>query len=715
MVNIDIQNIIELINSKRINEAHAELEKILNFTKDNFLLFNIYGIVLLQKNDLKGAIDQFKKAIIINPEFAEGYYNLGTALFRLLDFNSAIIYLKKAIDIKNNYFEAYFNLGECYRNLEFYDESIMSLNQCIKLDPKDFGIYNNLGLVYHKLNSSSDALTNFKKCLIINPDFFQAYNNIGAVYLDNNQLDDAIINFNKCIKIKIDFVDAYNNLGMALHKQKKYSAAVSILEKGILINNKFTNLYANLANSLSSLGKALDAINILEEKFSQNNSSEILPILASNYCNIGDVSKGINYFRESLKLNPKPEIYKSLLFNLNYIEGLDFKEYFEVANKIKNSYKKYDCKINHNKNLKENNNKIKLGFISGDFREHAVGYQIFDVVNYLSNNLDFELYAYYNDLEEDELTNKFKKIFKFWRSIKKMSDSMVIDQIKLDQIQILIDLSGYTEGNRLQVFFNKPAPIQVSWAGYLASSGLKEIDYIIVDEYVAANLDEKNQFTEKLWKLKNTWSVLTPTNNVVLDNIPANNNGYITFGSFNNLKKINNKIIKLWSQILYQCKDSKLVLSTSQFKDKKFTEYFSKFFLDQGVKLEQLVLKEEANRNDLLNFYNTIDISLDTFPYNGGTTSLESIFMCVPVLTKKGNTFLSKCGESINTSIGLEDWIADNDEDYVLKAINFAKDFRKIQEVKSYLINNRNKFKLFDGKDFADQLSNSFKKMLQLT
>jgi predicted O-linked N-acetylglucosamine transferase (SPINDLY family) len=267
----------------------------------------------------------------------------------------------------------------------------------------------------------------------------------------------------------------------------------------------------------------------------------------------------------------------------------------------------------------------------------------------------------------------------------------------------------------LQVFFNKPAPIQVSWAGYLASSGLKEIDYIIVDEYVAANLDEKNQFTEKLWKLKNTWSVLTPTNNVVLDNIPANNNGYITFGSFNNLKKINNKIIKLWSQILYQCKDSKLVLSTSQFKDKKFIEYFSKFFLDQGVKLEQLVLKEEANRNDLLNFYNTIDISLDTFPYNGGTTSLESIFMCVPVLTKKGNTFLSKCGESINTSIGLEDWIADNDEDYVLKAINFAKDFRKIQEVKSYLINNRNKFKLFDGKDFADQLSNSFKKMLQLT
>ena len=358
--------------------------------------------------------------------------------------------------------------------------------------------------------------------------------------------------------------------------------------------------------------------------------------------------------------------------------------------------------------------KIKLGFVSGDFREHAVGYQVFEVVRYLSKNNDFELYAYYNDLEEDELTKKFKEIFKFWRSIKKMSDSMVINQIKLDEIEILVDLSGYTEGNRLQVFFNKPASIQVSWAGYLASTGLKEIDYIIVDEHIAANLDVKNQFTEKLWKLKNTWSVLAPTDNIVLADIPAKKNGYITFGSFNNLKKINNKVINLWSQILYQCKNSKLILMTSQFKDKKFIEYFSKFFLDQGVNLKQLVFREETNRNDLLNLYNSIDISLDTFPYNGGTTSLESIFMCVPVLTKKGNTFLSKCGESINTSIGLSDWIAENDEDYLLKAINFANDFIKLQEVKSYLINNRNYFKLFDSKDFADQLSNSFKKMLQL-
>ena len=636
--NIEIQNIIELINLKKINEAQAELEKILNFTKDNFLLFNIYGIILLQKNDLKNAKDQFKKVIDINPEFTEGYYNLGTTLLKLLDFNNAIFYLKKATEINKDYFEAYFNLGECYRNLDFYDEAIRCFNKCIELHSNDFEIYNNLGLVYHKLNLLSEALINFKKCLNINPEFFQAYNNIGVVYLENNQIEDAIINFNKCIKIKFDFVDAYNNLGMALHKQKKYLAAVSILEKGILINNKFINLYANLANSLKSLGKFIDSISLLEERFSQDKNSEILPILASNYCNIGNIFKGINYYRKSLKFDPKPDVYGSLLFNLNYINDLDFKEYFEITNKIKSFYKKYDYKINYNKNLNEDNKKIKLGFVSGDFREHAVGYQVFEVVRYLSKNNDFELYAYYNDLEEDELTKKFKEIFKFWRSIKKMSDSMVINQIKLDQIEILVDLSGYTEGNRLQVFFNKPASIQVSWAGYLASTGLKEIDYIIVDEHIAANLDVKNQFTEKLWKLKNTWSVLAPTDNIVLADIPAKKNGYITFGSFNNLKKINNKVINLWSQILYQCKNSKLILMTSQFKDKKFIEYFSKFFLDQGVNLKQLVFREETNRNDLLNLYNSIDISLDTFPYNGGTTSLESIFMCVPVLTKKGNT-----------------------------------------------------------------------------
>jgi len=712
---IEIQKVVDLISLEKLDEAETGILKLLDLEKNNFLLFNIYGVILLKKNNLDFAINQFKKSIEINPKFPDAYYNVGTILLKSAKFKDALPYFKEAISVKKDYFEAHFNLAETYKSLEMINEAISSYKECLKYQINDFETYNNLGLIYYKLKKIDYALFNFQKCLEINPDFFQAYNNIGVVYLDINQLDNAIISFNKCINIKMDFVSAYNNLGMALHRKKKYLAAVSILEKGLAINDKFTNLYENLANSLKFLGRNLEAIDIIEKKILiKNKDPEVFSNLASNYCSIGNISEGIKYYKKSLDLNQNPKTLTSYVFNLNYLNNMSFSDYFNAISRINNSYKKYHIQGIENKNTAKNNKKINLGFVSGDFREHAVSYQIYDVIKYLASNSDFELYAYYNETEEDDLTRKFKDIFNFWRNIKNINDSVVLNQIKSDEIKILIDLSGYTDGGRLELFYNKPATIQISWAGYLASTGLSQIDYIIGDNYIANNINEKDQFVEKIWKMKNTWSVLVPTSNTPTKSIPAKINGYITFGSFNNLKKINHKIIKLWSRILCQCNNSKLLLKTFQFKDETFKKYFAKFFINEGVKFEQLIFEEDSSRNKLLDRYNSVDISLDPFPYSGGTTNFESIFMCVPILTKKGNTFLSKCGESINSSIGLQDWIAENEEDYVLKAVNFSKNIDELQKVKNYLFDNRNTFKIFDSKGFADELSSSFKSMLGL-
>jgi len=708
---IELQKIVDLIYSGKLDDAEIGILKLLDLQKNNFLLFNIYGVILLKKNNLVLAIQQFKKSIEINQNFPDAYYNLGTTLFKSTKFKDALPYFKEAINQKKDYFEAHFNLAESYKNLDMMEEAISSFKECLNYQINDFETYNNLGLVYHKLNKFDDALNNFNKCLNINPDYFQAYNNIGVLYLDNNKLDDAIIFFNKCIKIKIDFVEAYNNLGMALHKKKKYLQAISILQKAIQIDPKLNNLYTNLANSLKYAGKIFEAIDILKKEIQHNESSEVLENLAGCYCSIGEVEEGINIYRKILeKKEGTVSIYENYIFNLNYLEKLNYQEYFDVINKIRGFFKKYD--FNDKKILINDNKNIKIGFISGDFRNHAVGYQVLDVIKYLSEDPQLELYAYYNDIEEDDLNKKFKSLFKYWRDIKNLNSLSVLKQIKSDQIQILIDLSGYTAGNRLEIFFNKPSPIQISWAGYLASTGLKEIDYIIADPHTINVEQEKEQFVEKVLKFKDSWSVLTPAENIVVNKmIPALKNGYVTFGSFNNLKKINKNIIKLWSRILFNLNDSKLILKTFQLNDEMFKEYFEKLFIKNGVKKEQLIFEGDSDRDDLLNRYNTIDIALDTFPYNGGTTSLEASWMCVPILTKKGNSFLSKCGESVNINLGLADWICNDDDDYVFKAIMFAKNLDKLQKTKDYLINNRNKCKLFDSKEFADQLSNSFRKI----
>jgi len=541
-----------------------------------------------------------------------------------------------------------------------------------------------------------------------------AYNLLGIILIEKSMLDEAIVNFNKCISLQMDFVKAYNNLGIAFYKKKEFQKSIHFLKTGINLDPNFTILYFNLAKSYSDDHQyihAADAIKIFLDK--EPNNSAAIALLGYYLIRIGKISEGLIFFERSLSISPDvKENYNLMIFNMNYLENIDFKQYHNIINKLKNLFKKYSKKNIKLEKKIIGTNKIKIGFVSGDFNNHAVAYQISEVLNYFSQEKNFDLFAYYNNEKEDVVTQKIKTYFKNWKAIYNVSDSLLVDTIKSDNIDILVDLSGYSAGNRLEVFFNKPAPIQVSWAGYLASTGLNEINYIIADKNSITEKEE-HQFTEKIYRLKNIWTVLKQENDIPLNKeIPFARNKYVTFGSFCNIRKINNTVIEVWSKILCNVQNSKLILSSSSFEEEDFKKYFIKLFLNYGVKNNQLIFEGSCQRNDLLNKYNSIDISLDTFPYNGGTTSLESSWMCVPVLTKKGNSFLSKCSESININIGLEDWICSDNLDYINKATDICKNTDKLQLVRNYLINNRKNFKIFDSKTFADDLAAAFKNMV---
>ena len=249
----------------------------------------------------------------------------------------------------------------------------------------------------------------------------------------------------------------------------------------------------------------------------------------------------------------------------------------------------------------------------------------------------------------------------------------------------------------------------MTWAGYLASTGLKQMDYIITDPYVIC---EKSQFVEKISQQDHIWSNLSCVEDVtVIKNIPATTNGYVTFGSFNNLVKVNPDLINVWSEILHQVKNSRLYLKNSNFRNEKIKRNYQELFLKNNIKLEQLIFEIDSDRKTLFEDYNKIDIVLDTFPYTGGTTSLEASWMCVPILTRSGDTFLSRCGESINNNLGLKDWICKSSEEYIKKAVDFSSNLEKLQLIKNNLISNRSTSVLFDTKKFAENLSISIKKM----
>ena len=646
----ELEKFYYLLESNKLKEAEELISNSLLSNPDDFLLLNNYGTVLLLKSDFSNAITNFKKVIEIRPEFYQSYYNIAYAYVRLFLFDEALIYIKK-------YFE--------------YD---------------------------------------LKNC--------DAYNILGIIFIEKNMLDEAIYNFNKCIELRIDFVKAYNSLGLAFLKKKDFQKSIFFFENGIKFDPNFNILYFNLAKSYAEKNEYMEAIKnikIFLEK--EPNDLKGLIFLGNCLVNTGKILEGIEILKSSILLITdiefKKHIYKLLLFYSNYLEVFNFDEYHENISNLTNLFPKYDYKNFVFGKIALNERLIKVGFVSADFNNHAVANQILDVLRYLSNNLNFDLYIYYNSEVEDYVTEKFKKYVKNWRSVFKINDYNLIKIIRSDKIDILIDLSGYSKADRLEVFFNRAAPIQISWLGYLCSTGLKEIDYVFGDNNVITKKEE-TQFVEKIYKLSNGWTVLSqPDIEIsVSKNLPYLKNKYITFGSFNNILKVNSKVIQAWSKILCSILDAKLILIDKRFNEKDFKEYFIELFINHGVKKQQLIFEGDHSRSDLFKKYNSIDIALDTFPYNGGTTTLESFWMCVPVLTKKGNTFLSKCGESLNITLGLDEWICNDEIDYINKAIYMSTNIDKLQFVKNYLFDNRKKFKLFDSKNLAENLSAAFKDMI---
>jgi protein O-GlcNAc transferase len=634
----------------------------------------------IQANQINEANNEINKLLQSDPDDFLLLHYFAYVLYKKNNFLEAIKVFKRSIAFNEEFLENYFNISLCLINLKMKNEAIFYLKKYI----------------------------NYKK------DNCDVYNNLGLLYLENNQLDDAILCFNKCISINLDYVKAYNNLGATLFKKNLIDNAINIIEIGIKIDPKFIDLNINLARCFAKKGYYLRAIRILKDLLKNNsNDHNILALMGIYHIKVGKILEGFYFIDESLKIFKEQTLYETKLLNSFYKEDLDLDNYYNDIKKLKKFYN-VDNKVELENKHFFFDKQIKIGFVSADFRAHAVGFQILDVIKNLSEYSELRLYLYYNKEEEDddEITKSFKKLNINWVNIIKLSDTEVIDKLKHDNIQILIDLSGFTRGGRQNIFYHQPCSVQISWCGYLASTGMEKNHYIFADKYTISQEDESN-YSEKIYRLDKTWSVLSKNYNIPTNsNIPALKNKFISFGSFNNILKINHKVVSTWSKILCQILNSKLYLFSNNFNEKEFKSYFENFFLDKGVRLDQLFFQPSLKRDDLLNKYNLIDIALDTFPYSGGTTSLESYWMGVPVLTKKGNYFISKSTESINKNIGLNDWIAHDESDYINKAVNFSNNLNFLQSVKTYLLENRETFAIFDSKHFAKQMFNAFKKLI---
>ena len=397
------------------------------------------------------------------------------------------------------------------------------------------------------------------------------------------------------------------------------------------------------------------------------------------------------------KKNCKISTFCSYIYFNCFKKEQNQKFFFDQSKLLEQNLPKYDekdlVKIHDNKN-----DKIRLAFLSADIvGRHSITYFLKTILLKYDKK-KYQIFLFFNNTKEDLTTNFFKEIVDQSFNIKTLNDTDSINLIRKNKIDIIIDLMGITSENRIALFKNRLAPIQISWLGYCNTTGLRNMDYIISDRNLIYP-NEENLYTEKIIFLPEIWNCHSGFDLKRKDNpLPFKNNKYITFGSFNNFNKINNNVVETWSKILKEVTNSKLILKSSI---KKNTEKLKELFKKNDVLESITFLKRTSSYEDHLNTYKEIDIALDTFPYNGVTTSFEAIWMNVPVLTMKGFNFNSRCGESINKNIGLNYLIADDENDYIFKAIKLSNDTEKLITIRNKIFNELTSSSLFDKNQFS--------------
>jgi predicted O-linked N-acetylglucosamine transferase (SPINDLY family) len=661
-------------------EAHNNLGNVL---QDRFNTGNLQ----LNTGKLHDAVANFRLALEIEPNLAEAHFNLGSALNELGQLEGAAASYRRALEIKPDFAEAHNNLGLALKDIGQLDEAIACYRRASEIKPDLAEAHNNLGSTLKDIGQLDNAVACYRRALEFKPDFVEAQNNLGIALQSLGHLDSAIACYRSALEIKPNYAEAHSNLGIALQELGQLEAAAANFRLALKFKPDFVEALSNLGIVLHDLGQLDEAVK------SYRRALEIKPDYAKAHSNLGSALKDLMQmdeamasYRRALEIKPDyAEAFSNLLFCLNHSETSDpqtlFAEHLRFAERFEAPFR--DNWPQHG-NSRDPERCLQIGFVSGDLCSHAVANFFELVITHLAGRPQLSLHAYYNNFVEDSVTQRLRGYLPHWHNVVSLSDEALAQQIRKDGIDILFDLSGHTAKHRLLAFARKPAPLQVSWIGYPGTTGLSAMDYYQSDRFLFPDNRFDNQFTEKIVRLPASSAFLPSKDAPPVNPLPALINGHLTFGSFNRPSKISRTIVALWAQLLRALPDSRMLLGAMPQEGKylKLIEWFEQ----EGIARSRLDFHGRCNMEHYLGLHHQVDICLDTFPYNGGTTTFHALWMGVPTLTLAGHTMAGWAGASIMGHVGLEtEFAAVDAADFVRKGSIWADNLAALSDIRSGL------------------------------
>lgn len=682
------------------------------------------GTSLKLAGNVQEGLQKYYEALKADAGYAPAYYNLGVVYSEMTQYDLALQCYEKAAHHRPMYAEAYCNMGVIYKNRGDLDAAVACYERCLAVSPNfeiaknnmaialtDLGtkvklegdihqgivyykkalLYNwhyadslyNLGVAYGEMLKFDMAIVMYELALHFNPHCAEACNNLGVIYKDRDNLDKAVECYQMALSIKPNFSQSLNNLGVVYTVQGKMDAAASMIEKAIMANTSYAEAYNNLG--------------VLHR-------------------DAGNISLAIEAYERCLQIDPDSRnAGQNRLLAMNYIyEGENdklFSAHRDWGRQFSHLYQEFTSW----RNRTDPDRPLVIGYISPDYFTHSVSYFVEAplVYHYYSN---CQVVVYSAVVKADAKTLRLKdtvlKKGGIWRDIYGIDEKVVANLVREDQVDILVELTGHTANNKLGVLACHPAPVQATWIGYPNTTGLPTIDYRFTDA-LADPLTTKQRHVEELVRLPGCFLCYTPSPEAgPVVQAPALLNGFITFGSFNNLAKITSRVLRVWARILCAIPTSRLIVKCKPFCCESVRETFLTKLEELGVEALRVDLLPLILLNhDHMQAYSLMDISLDTFPYAGTTTTCESLYMGVPCVTMAGTVHASNVGVTLLHQVGLEKLVAKSEDEYVSKALDLASDLPMLANTRMGLRERMLKSYLCDGNKFVRNLEGTYRSL----
>jgi protein O-GlcNAc transferase len=670
------------------------------------------GLLLAEQGQFAQALPSLRRACQLRPDGGEEQLTLANTLFHAGDMAAAATAFARAVELQPASADAWNNLGTALDRLGRPAEAATAFGHAVRLQPDRAEGHFNLAAALRRHGRCADAITTVRRALALRPEWPEAWNNLGVWLLETNRPTEAAEAFARAIALRPDHAEAHCNLGSVLRQAGRSAEAIACYRRAVALRPDYAEAMSNLGSALERAGEVDEGIATLRQAVAlRPDLSEAHNNLGNALKEAGDLDGALACWSRAVELRPdNVEADSNRVYTLLYHAGADAAAHRDaaVAWGRRHAAPLAGNALPHG-NDPTPGRRLRVGYVAPDFRDHC---QSFFTIPLLSNHdrERFEVLCYADVAAPDAVTRRVRQHADVWRDTAGLSDGALAEQVRADGIDVLVDLTVHMSQHRLLAFARRPAPVQVTWLGYPGTTGVQAIDYRLSDPYLDPPGDARDVlYAERTVRLPDTFWCYDPLiDGVPVGGLPAAHNGFVTFGCLNNFCKVTDGTLRLWGRVLGRVPGSRLLLLTPAGSARRRV---LDVLGDAGVDAGRVAFVGRQPRRSYLETYHRIDVGLDTVPYNGHTTSLDSCWMGVPVVTRVGEAAVGRAGWGQLSNLGLTHLAAHDDEAFVSIATSLAGDLDGLAAMRATLRQRLVTSPLGDGPRFARNVEAAYRQM----